>query len=100
MLKNSFHLFRLLTRRYPNIAKECSIKGRLSLQLLNDQTISYNKFNKAFRKAKCLYEYTVKVLAKSAIALSARNLDPKINGTFKEENYVPCFKMRGNLLKF
>jgi hypothetical protein len=47
-----------------------------------------------------LYEYTVKVLAKSAIALSARNLDPKINGTFKEENYVPCFKMRGNLLKF
>jgi hypothetical protein len=67
--------------------------------------VSYNKFKKAFRKAKCLYEYTVKVLAKGAIAPSARNLDPKNKwfdpeNTFKKENYVPCFKMRGNLLTF
>ena len=47
-------IHRLLTRGYPNIAKECSIRGRLSLQLLNEQTISYNKFKKTFRKAKCL----------------------------------------------
>jgi hypothetical protein len=31
-------IHRLLTRGYPNIVKECSIQGRLSLQLLNDQT--------------------------------------------------------------
>jgi hypothetical protein len=60
------------------LIQKYSIRGRLSLQLLNDQTISYNKFKKAFRKAKCLYEYTVQVLAKSAIAPSARNLDPNI----------------------
>jgi len=47
-------IHRLLTRGYPNIAKECSIQGRLPLQLLNDQAISSNKFIKAFRKAKCL----------------------------------------------
>jgi hypothetical protein len=40
-------IHRLLTRGYPNIVKECSIQGRLSLLLLNDQTISYNKFKKA-----------------------------------------------------
>ena len=97
-------IHRLLTRGYPNIAKECSIQGRLPLQLLNDQTISYNKFKKAFRKAKCLYEYKVKVLAKcycsKCTEFRSKNkwFDPE--NTFKEENYVPCFKMRGNLLKF
>jgi hypothetical protein len=97
-------IHRLLTRGYPHIAKECSIQGRLSLQLLNDQTISYNKFKKSFKKAKCLYEYKVKVLAKcycsKCTEFRSKNkwFDPE--NTFKEENYVPCFKMRGNLLKF
>jgi hypothetical protein len=36
----------------------------LPLNLLQDPTIPYNKFKKAYRNAKPLYEYKVKVLAK------------------------------------
>ena len=54
-------IHKLLTRGYSNIAKTYSIQGRLPLELIHDQTISYNKFKRAFRKAKCLYEYKVKV---------------------------------------
>jgi hypothetical protein len=48
---------------YPAIAKEWAIQGRLPLSLLQDPTIPYNKFKKAYRDAKLLYEYKVKVLA-------------------------------------
>jgi len=37
-------IHRLLKYAYPAIAKECAIQGRLPLSLLNDPTISCNKY--------------------------------------------------------
>jgi hypothetical protein len=57
-----------------------------------------------FIKISLLSGIKVKVLAKfycsKCTEFRSKNkwFDPE--NTFKEENYVPCFKMRDNLLKF
>ena len=97
-------IHRLLKYGYPAIAKEWAIQGRLPLSLLQDPTIPYNKFKKAYRDAKLLYEYKVKVLAQCSCqkCLNFRSkkkwYDPESN--FSEDTYTPCFRFRGNLLKF
>ena len=97
-------IHRLLKYGYPAIAKEWAIQGRLPLSLLQDPTIPYNKFKKAYRDAKLLYEYKVKVLAQCSCqkCLNFRSkkkwYDPESN--FSEDTYTPCFRFRSNLLKF
>jgi hypothetical protein len=56
-------IHRLLKYGCPAIAKKWAIQGRLPLSLLHDPTIPYSKFKKAYRDAKLLFEYQVKVLA-------------------------------------
>ena len=97
-------IHRLLKYGYPAIAKEWAIQGRLPLSLLQDPTIPYNKFKKAYRDAKLLFEYKVKVLAQCSCqkCLNFRSnkkwYEPESN--FSEDTYTPCFRFRGNLLKF
>ena len=95
-------IHRLLKYGYPAIAKEWAIQGRLPLSLLQDPTIPYNKFKKAYRDAKLLFEYKVKVLAQCSCqkCLNFRSkkkwYDPESN--FIEDTYTP-FSIQREFIK-
>ena len=83
-------IHRLLKYGCPAIAKE--------------STIPYSKFKKAYRDAKLLFEYKVKVLAQcfcpECVNFRSKKkwYDPESN--FSEDTYTSCFRFRGNLFKF
>jgi hypothetical protein len=97
-------IHRLLKYGCPAIAKEWVIQGRLPLSLLHDPTIPYSKFKKAYRDAKLLFEYKVKVLAQcfcpECVNFRSKKkwYDPESN--FSEDTYTSYFRFRGNLFKF
>lgn len=92
-------IHRLLKFNFGNIAKEWAIEGRLPLTMLDNSQIAYNKFKRAYRNAKCLHEYKLKVLASCHcdkcidFKRKLRWFDPL--APFNEHNYVPCFVTRG-----
>lgn len=70
---NTKVIFTLLTKGFPNLAKEMAIEARIPPCFVDDPTISYNKFTKQFRDKQRLHEWYVKYCAPFCTCLRCHN---------------------------